>query len=299
MKINAVSSKLIILFLSLICTVSANADQAKQPIVVADIGLATPESVEYYAKEDVYLVTNINGSPFAADGNGFISKIKPDGSVIDLKWIDGTKSGVTLNAPKGAAIHKNKLYVADINQVHVFELPSGKQLKSITVKGSTFLNGITPGSGNYLYVTDSGFNEGFSPSGTDAIYKVKTNGKYKTVVKNKDMGHPNGVWQDNKHILMVTFGTGKFYRYTMSGKATALPTPPQGSLDGLIKLKDGRVLISSWAGSALYTFNKDKTFSVLADSLDAPADIGLDTKRNRVLVPLFKQNKIVILPLKN
>ena len=80
--------------------------------------------------------------------------------------------------------------------------------------------------------------------------------------------------------------------------ATVLPTPPQGSLDGLIKLKDGRVVLSSWAGSALYAFNKDKTFSVLADGLDAPADIGLDTKRNRILVPLFKQNKVVILPVK-
>ena len=169
MKIKNASSKVIILCLSVICPMSVSADQAKQPIVVADVGFATPESVEYYAKEDVYLVTNINGSPFAADGNGFISKIKPDGSVVDLKWIDGSKSGVTLNAPKGAAVHKNKLYVADINQVHVFELPSGKQLKSITVKGSTFLNGITPGSGNYLYVTDSGFSEGFKPSGTDAI----------------------------------------------------------------------------------------------------------------------------------
>ena len=297
MKMNNLPSNLIVLCLALICSATVHADEAKKPIVVADVGFATPESVEYYAKEDVYLVTNINGSPFAADGNGFISKIKPDGSVVDLKWIDGTTPGITLNAPKGAAIQKNKLYVADINQVHVFELPSGKQLKSITVKGSTFLNGITPGGGNYLYVTDSGFNEGFSPSGTDAIYKVKTNGKYKAVVKNKDMGHPNGVWEDGKKILMVTFGTGKLYSYTMSGKQTELPTPPQGSLDGLIKLKDGRALISSWAGSAVYAYNKDKSFSVLADSLDAPADIGLDTKRNRVLVPLFKQDKIVLLPL--
>ena len=276
----------------------AFANEVNKTIEVADVGLATPESVEYYAKEDVYLVTNINGSPFEADGNGFISKIKPDGSVLDLKWIDGKKAGITLNAPKGAAILKNKLYVADINQVHVFELPSGKQLKSITIKGSTFLNGITPGGGNYLYVTDSGFDEGFKPNGTDAIYKVKTNGKYKAVAKGKDMGHPNGVLEDGKKILMVTFGTGNLFSYTTSGKETVLPTPPQGSLDGLIKLKDGRIVISSWAGSALYAFNKDKSFSVLADGLDAPADLGLDTKRNRILVPLFKQNKVVILPVK-
>jgi hypothetical protein len=42
---------------------------------------------------------------------------------------------------------------------------------------------------------------------------------------------------------------------------------------------------------------KDGTFSVLAESLDAPADMGIDTKRNYLLVPLFEQNKVAILPL--
>lgn len=269
----------------------------KQSIVIAEVGFSTPESVEYYAAEDVYLVTNINGSPLAADGNGFISKLKPDGSVIDLKWIDGAKKGVTLNAPKGAAIVGNNLFVADINQVHVFELPSGKPKMSITIKGSTFLNGITPGTGDHVYVTDSGYSDGFTPSGTDAIYKVWANGKYNAIVKDKDMGHPNGIWADGERLVVVTIGSGKMISVDRSGKQSTMPTPPNGGLDGLVKLKDGRFLISSWGSSAIYVLNKDKTFSVFANSLDAPADLGFDTKRSRVLVPLFKQNKVVILPL--
>ena len=58
-------------------------------ITVEGIGLSTPESVEYYAADDIYLVTNINGSPFEKDDNGFISKVSPTGEMIDLKWIDG------------------------------------------------------------------------------------------------------------------------------------------------------------------------------------------------------------------
>ncbi|GMR08270.1 MAG: ATP/GTP-binding protein [Gammaproteobacteria bacterium] len=266
-------------------------------IIIAEVGFSTPESVEYYAAEDVYLVTNINGSPFAADGNGFISKLKPDGSVIDLKWIDGTKKGVTLNAPKGAAIVGDNLFVADINQVHIFKLPGGKQKASITIQGSTFLNGITPGAGNYVYVTDSGYKNGFTASGTDAIYKVWANGKHQVIVKDKEMGRPNGILSDGNKLIVVTFGTGQVISIDATGKKVALPTPPQGGLDGLLKLKDGRFLISSWGGSAIYVLKKGNTFTVLADSLDAPADLGFDTKRNRVLVPLFKQNKVVILPL--
>jgi hypothetical protein len=38
-------------------------------VVVKD-GLATPESVLYDAASDVYIVSNINGAPAAADDNG-------------------------------------------------------------------------------------------------------------------------------------------------------------------------------------------------------------------------------------
>jgi len=285
-----------VLLLAIFWSVATLAGEVKKSIVVSDIGLATPESVEYYAAEDLYLVTNINGSPFAADGNGFISKIKPDGSVVKLKWIDGEMKGVTLHSPKGAAIVGNNLYVADINQVHVFALPSGKQKKSITIKGSTFLNGITPGGGNSVYVTDSGYNEGFKPNGTDAVYKVWANGKYKTIIKNKNMEHPNGILKEKERLVLVPFGSGKIISIDNKGKMAVMQTAPSGGLDGLVSLKDGRYLISSWGSSSIYVMNESGKFNVLADSLDAPADLGVDTKRNRVLVPLFKQNKVVFLP---
>ena len=268
--------------------------------VIADIGFATPESIEYYAAEDVYLISNINGDPLTAAANGFISKIKPDGSIIKLKWIDGTRKGVVLNAPKGIAILGNHLYVTDINQVQIFELPSGKQKTSVNIKGSTFLNGITPGESDFVYVTDSGLKAGkdtYAPSGTDAIYKVWSNGKYQLVVKNKNMGRPNGIIADGKQLTVVTFGSGEVFRIDLKGKRHAMPKPPKGGLDGLLKLDDGRLLISSWGESALYVLNKDNTYSILADSLDAPADLGFDSKRQRVLIPLFKQNKLVFLQL--
>lgn len=295
MKTAIKATDVISLLIALAWSVTALAGDEKTK-VVSDVGFATPESVEYYAAEDVYLVTNINGSPFAADGNGFISKLKPDGTVIDLKWIDGTKKGVKLNGPKGAAISGNTLFVTDGSQVHVFELPGGKQKNSITIKGSTFLNGITHGPDGSVYVTDSGYNEGFAPSGTDAIYKVWASGKYETILKDKEMGHPNGIWNDNGRLVVNTFGTGKVFSVDAKGKISAMPTPPNGGLDGLIKLQDGRVIVSSWGGSAIYVLNKDEKYVVLADSLDAPADLGVDTKRNHLLIPLFKQNKVVILP---
>ena len=84
--------------------------------MVADVGLSTPESVLHDAGADVYLVSNINGSPLEKDGNGFISRLAPDGSVLALKWIDGEAQGITLNAPKGMAIQDGVLFVAAIDR---------------------------------------------------------------------------------------------------------------------------------------------------------------------------------------
>ncbi len=279
---------------------SKKANTTADRIVVANVGFKTPESIEYYPAEDVYLVSNINGDALTADGNGFISKIKPDGSVVELKWLNGKKQNVLLNAPKGLAIQGNILYVADIDQVHIFELPSGKQRKSVTIKNSTFLNGITPGIGDVVYVTDSGLkagNNAYAYSGTDAIYKVSANGKYKLIVKDKNMGHPNGIIADGKELTVVTFVSGELFRIDAQGKRHGLPKPPKGGLDGLLKLDDSRLIMSSWAGSALYVLNKDNTYSILADSLDAPADLGFDPKRQRILIPLFKKNQLIFLPL--
>ena len=273
---------------------------AAERIIVEDVGFATPESVEYYPAEDVYLVTNINGSPIEADDNGFISKISPDGKVLDLKWIDGARSDTRLHGPKGAAISGNILYVADHDEVHLFELPSGRQITSVKIPGSTFLNGITPGWGNSVYTTDMGAtldSGNFVSTGTDAVYQVFPNGHYKTIAKDKDMGWPNGIVVNGKHLTVITFQSNEVYRLHKNGKRHNLPAPPTGSLDGLVAMDDGSLIMSSWEGSAIYRLDKHGSYSTVADSLKSPSDIGYDNKRNRLLIPLFLEDKVVILPL--
>lgn len=283
--------------LALAASLAAPAAHAEAPIVVAGVGLATPESVEYDATHDVYLVTNVNGSPFDADGNGFISRIAPDGRVLALKWIDGARDGVTLNGPTGAAAEGENLFLADRDAVRVFALADGHPVRSIPIPGATFLNGITPAGGDSVYVSDSGFLPGSRASGSDAIYRVWADGRYAVVVKAPDLGHPNGLVDTDAGLVVVTFGSGEVFRLDATGRRTPLPAPPHGGLDGVVRLADGRLLISSWKGSAVYALGPRRTVSVLADGLDAPADLGLDTRRNRLLIPLFRDNRVVILPL--
>ena len=110
-------------------------------------GLATPESVLYDADGDRYLVSNINGKPYEKDGNGFISVLSPEGQVTTLKWIEGGKNKVKLDAPKGMAIAKGVLYVADITVVRTFDAKTGAPKGDIAIPGASFLNDIAVGPG--------------------------------------------------------------------------------------------------------------------------------------------------------
>ena len=79
-----------------------------------------PESVIYDSTNDVLYVSNITDHPFKKDGTGYISKIGVDGNIIEKKWID------KLNAPKGLTISKDKLYIADVDELVEVDIASAK-----------------------------------------------------------------------------------------------------------------------------------------------------------------------------
>lgn len=288
-----------LLLAALLPGVGQAAGQGPPPIVVQG-GFQTPESVLYDAAADVYLVANINGNPTGADGNGFISRVRPDGRVMELKWIDGTKPGVALNAPKGMAIRGNTLFVADITAVRMFDRRTGQFRGSVTVAGATFLNDAAAGPDGTVYVTDSGLKPDFSPSGTDAVYKIDRAGALGTVAKGTHLKNPNGVavLPDGRLVVVTFTPQGEVYRLTSAGQVEALPRMPAGQLDGVEVLSGGRLLVSSWASSTVYRVAADGKATAVVQNVKAPADIGYDRKRNRVLIPLFQDNRVVIQPLR-
>lgn len=270
--------------------------QADGTIRLSGIGLSTPESVEYDAQHDVYLVANINGSPFDKDDNGFISQISPDGKLINLKWISGEDDKVELNAPKGMVVQDGKLYVADIDEVRVFDLASRKQLNNLSFPGSTFLNGLSTDGNGGLFVTDSGLWPGFKPNDTEALYHVTQNGKV-TLLKKGHLGNPNGVFSNGEDLWMVTMMSGQLRMMDMNGNERARMTLPFKKLDGLIKTNDGRLITSSWEARGVYEVTPDYHLKKIVGDLDSPADLGYDTQRNRLLIPLFLKDEMVIYPL--
>jgi hypothetical protein len=272
-----------------------------EPIVVTDVGFARPESVLHDTTADVYLVSNVNGEPLDRDFNGFISRIAPDGTVQDLKWIDGSKPGVTLNAPKGMAIEDGILFVADIDCIRRFDATSGDAIDQVCLAHATFLNDVAPGGDGSVFFTDSGFEagpEGLVPSGSDAVYRlIVSDERVVAVSKDPALGGPNGVAVGSRGILVVSFGSGAVYRLTADGNRTDVMPASERQLYGVEMMPDGGFLMSSWGDRCVYRIGADGHVTKVLEDVEAPADLGFDVGRNRVLVPLFNANQVIIQPL--
>lgn len=270
-------------------------------ITVANVGFATPESVLYDDEADVYLVSNINGNPTGADGNGFISRVAPDGQVLELKWIDGSVDGVELDAPKGLALSGNVLYVADITRVRQFDRSTGRSLGTLEIPGTTFVNDVAAAADGSLYVSDSGiaFSAGGTvDTGSAAIYRILGNGTVEMLAEGSGLQRPNGLVETpDRGLVMVPFGSSAVFGVAADGGLTAIVTLPAGALDGVVETGDGTLLVSSWESGSVYAVSPGTDISLIAGDLPSPADIGYDSKRRRVLVPLFNSDSIVLVPL--
>ena len=73
-------------------TTAAVASASPQRVATTE-GFSTPESVLYDSDQQVWFVSNINGSPSAKDGNGFISRLTSDGAIDSLHFIQGAGAG--------------------------------------------------------------------------------------------------------------------------------------------------------------------------------------------------------------
>ena len=274
----------------------------KKPTAAVTVkeGLATPESVFYDAETDTYLVSNINGAPTDKDNNGYISELSPEGAVVKAKLVAGGENGVTLNAPKGMALVKGILYVADIDTVRLFDRKTGAPKGEAPVKGATFVNDLSAGPDGKVYFTDSGLSPKFEATGTDALYVLEPGKKpkVKALLQSKDLPHPNGILATKDTLYVNFFGAPEVRSYDLKGKAKGETMKmPAGGLDGLVMVGDD-FLVSSWDGKAVYRGKAGGEFKAVLTDLTAPADIGFDTKRNRVLVPRFQESMVEAWDLK-
>jgi hypothetical protein len=281
---------------------SAPAATSTDPIAVVD-SLATPESALHDSAQDVYFVSNINGGATDSDNNGFISRIRPDGSVEALRFIAGGQNGVTLHGPKGLALRGDSLWVSDLTAVRVFSARTGAALGMVDLApyGAVFLNDVAIGPDGSVYITDSGFkvvNGEFTHPGPDRIYRVAPDRQVTTIMTGDHLGRPNGITWDagSNRWLMGPLGDSTVYAFALGDSTLTAIVKGPGGYDGIEALGGGRFVVSSLDGASILVYSNGVLRPVI-DSLQDPADIGLDRKRGRVLIPSLGGNRLEIRPL--
>jgi hypothetical protein len=259
-------------------------------------GFQNPESARYDAELDVWYVSNVNGSPVAKDGNGYISRLHGDGTVDSMKWIVGGAGGATLNAPKGLGLQGDTLWVADVDVVRAFNRRTGAPVASVDLKGKAkFLNDLVVGPDG-VYITDTGVEgsaSGMKHTGPDQVFHIGAGHKARVALASDSLMGPNGIAWDGGHgrYVIVPFAGTVVRGWTPGSRTVTSLGTTAGQLDGVEVLDSSRLLITSWADSSLFVLQDGKSTTVAGD-LPSPADIGIDTKRHRVAIPLLMENRV-------
>jgi hypothetical protein len=258
-------------------------------VIVVD-GLSHPESILHDTAADIYLISNINGAPDAADDNGFIARVQPDGTIETLEWISGADMAVQLDAPKGMAIVGDTLYVADLTVVRKFDRTTGAVLGQIALPGAVFLNDLSADPKGRVHVSDNVAN---------LVFRIAPDDTFTVEANQPELAGPNGLVADDFGVNIATYDAANLVHIDGVGpQPLVLATLPMGGLDGLAHLDDGDWLVTSWDASAIYRVSSDfKTVEVAIPDLSSPADIDIDRARKRVLVPLLLQDRAEFHPL--
>lgn len=268
---------------------AAGAGSASAPSTLGGVGFAGPAAVLHDPDRDRYYVSNTNGPAGLADDNGFISKLSPSGEIIALKWIDGASKDVSLSAPWGMAVAGSYLYVTDVTTIRRFNTRSGAPEGEVPVPGAVFLNALHSAADGAIFFTDGG-----DSSAAGAVYRLSQEGKLDTLARGSELGHPTGIAVTGDSVWVVN-QEGEMYRIA-GGRRLDVMALPTGGLEGLV-LFGGDAFVSSGAGRSVLRGRIGGPFTPLLTGVEAPADLGHDLWRNRILVPLFRTNELRIVRL--
>ncbi len=249
-------------------------------------GFEEPESVLYDPDKQVFYVSNIKGSPIKKDGQGYISRLSNKGEITDLHWVEH------LDAPKGLAINNGKLYVADIQRLHIIDTHSGKLEKSISAPNSQMLNDIAVDRQGVVYITDV-------LAGGIFQYKDKHITPW---ISPAQLPHPNGLFIKGNTLFVATWGKGlkedhstdelgSLYQIDLDSKAVTLIKDAQhiGNLDGITSINQ-QLIVNDWMNGNVFRRDENGT-TLLFKAAKTSADISTDGQY--LIVPVMTENTVI------
>ncbi len=263
---------------------------AKDFKVVSDktiTGVGNPESVAYDPKDKVFYAGDFGGPASTSadkDGKGKINKITLDGKVMD-SGIKPAADQPPFNKPKGIWIRGNRMWIADLDAVWVFDLKSkkGRRLEI----GTSYANDVTVVR-NVLYVTDNRNDVVLSIVPANFL-RSKAEPKITRIVSGKGI-NPNGIYPARDGSLLLAGFKSKdephgIYSLGL-GQEPKLISKPIGLVDGLYQMRDGEILATDWVTNSLFQWNEKDGVRKLAGDIKGPADFCVVRNRDGYLVAL-------------
>lgn len=241
-----------------------------------DTLLPTVESVIYDTVSGYVFTANIDGHFMKKDGRGSISKLKTDGSLVEVNWIKG------LDAPTGLCIHNRSLFTTDIDRVLEIDIPSGQLLQTIVVEGAKALNDITVSADGTLYCSDTGGNQVFKIQDGIASVFIDT------------IDTPNGLILLGNQLITTQWNPQCLSIINIKAKEVRTWVSDIPQIDGVEYMKGSGFLTASWGGMIHHvSFVGEKTvlLDTRAAKIQAP-DICFIPEQNLLLVATFETNTV-------
>jgi sugar lactone lactonase YvrE len=252
-------------------------------------GLAQPESVVQDPATGVLFVSNINGAIMQKDGNGFLAKLRPDGTIIEREWVKG------LNAPTGLALHERTLYAADVDELVEINAASGEIIKRYPAKGAIFLNDVAVGEDGTVYASDTPMN---------TIWRLK-DGAFEPWLANDTLNGPNGLIVLGDKLIVASFGKlpsegqkrelGGIFAIDIEKQSLHRIGDSEtiGNLDGLQEFKPGTYLVTDWDAGGLYRVPPKGKVERLLKLGKGSADVLYLPDQKLALIPIMLNNSLV------
>ncbi len=252
-------------------------------------GFLNPSGVTIDSNTNYIYVSNVNGSPNKHDDNGFISRLKGDGTVDRMRFIDGASKKVTLSAPKGMAIAQDRLYVTDIDKLRAFDLLTGRFLFNVNFGKLPIQHfyDVTLGPDMTLYLADG-------PANT--IYRVNIRRQHEvtTFTSGEELGQPHGIaWFPARQVFAIAgWSSGRVIAFDRAGRRQPYPAILLRTLEGITADNSGNMFVASSGLAAIYRINTGFALNTFKLAFKAPMGVAFSAAGNEVVAASFETGTV-------
>lgn len=237
--------------------------------------LTAIEGVEYDPTNQIFLVGNGN------------NVVRMHSDAIPQGTLGAAKSNYGMEVMNGV------LFSIVGSSVKGYDVTTGAQVMTITLSGTTFLNGMASNGIDKLWVSD------FSTKKIHEVNVADLAAPSSSIVVANTSSTPNGLTYDaaNNRLVMVSWGANASIKaidlatYTLS----VITTTNLGNCDGIDHDSYGNYYVSSWSPNAITKFSNDFTTTstvTVTGGVSSAADICYAEEIDTLAIPCTGNNVV-------